>query len=176
MASQGWQEFERLIAQLHREVAPSAEVRHNRRVQGWSGRRRQLDVTISQRVGPYSAFIVIECKKYRRPVSIEKVEAFASKLEDVAASHGVMISHKSFDAGARAVAKRKSITLLTYQEARPSKNGPKGPIFLPRMWASSPQVPMPTSVAIRFCGAWPSELRYPGQPDSSASNARGAGP
>jgi len=38
------------------------------------------------------------------------------------------------------------------------------------------QVLLSTSVPIRFCGAWPPELRYPGQPDAKVSNARGVGP
>jgi hypothetical protein len=38
-------------------------------------------------------------------VGIEKVEAFASKLRDVSAHQGIIISVKGFDAGARAAAK-----------------------------------------------------------------------
>lgn len=112
-----WKEFELLIARLHETVSPGATVRHNHRLRGKSGRKRQLDVTISQRVGLYDTLIVIECRKYVRPISIEKVESFASKLEDVGATHGVMITNSDFDIGARAVASRKGITLLTYREA-----------------------------------------------------------
>src|SRR5215831_4688717 len=38
------------------------------------------------------------------------------------------------------------------------------------------QVPVSASVPIQFRDACPPELRYPGQPDSRASNARGDGP
>lgn len=38
------------------------------------------------------------------------------------------------------------------------------------------QVPVSASVLIQFRDACPPELRYPGQPDSRASNARGDGP
>ncbi len=112
-----WHEFEKLVAHLHHGIAGNAEVKHNQRVLGRSGRKRQLDVTLSQVVAAYRTLIVLECKRYKRRVGIEKVDAFVSKLEDVGASHGIIVSNTGFDDGARAVAKRKGITLLTYREA-----------------------------------------------------------
>jgi hypothetical protein len=112
-----WQEFEQLIASIQQQLAPQAEVRHNQRIRGLSKRLRQLDVTISQIIGLCPIFIVLECKRYTRPVGIEKVEAFAQKLIDVRASLGVMISPTGFDAGARAIASRNNIMLLTYRQA-----------------------------------------------------------
>lgn len=112
-----WKEFETLIAALQKQTAGDATVLHNQRVKGRSGRMRQIDIMISQKVGLYSVTIVIECKRQRRPVGIEKVEAFVTKLRDVAASQGVMISNTGFDAGAQAIAKDNLVTLLSYREA-----------------------------------------------------------
>lgn len=112
-----WREFEILLANIHKSLAPGAEVKHDQRVVGRSGRRRQLDIVINQRIGLYPTRIVIECRKYRRPVSIEKVEAFAAKLGDVDASEGVIVSSSGFDAGAKAVVANRRITLLRYREA-----------------------------------------------------------
>src|SRR5215213_6471237 len=109
-----WEEFETLIAELQAQTAPNADVQHNQRVKGRSGRFRQLDITLSQKVGLYPVFIVIECKHYRRRVGIEKVEAFVTKLRDVGASHGVMISNTGFDEGAKSIAKDNLVTLLSY--------------------------------------------------------------
>src|SRR3954469_21598679 len=114
---EGWQDFEKLLAEIHRKVAPGADVKHDQHIVGRSKRNRQLDITITQNVGLYPTLIVIECRRYRRPVSIDKVEAFATKLEDVGASHGVMVSNAGFDAGAKAVAALKRITLMTYRGA-----------------------------------------------------------
>jgi hypothetical protein len=61
--------------------------------------------------------IVIECKRYTRPVGIEKVEAFATKVRDVNGHQGVMVSAKGFDAGARAAAAEANIGLWTYHDA-----------------------------------------------------------
>ncbi len=115
--SSDWRDFEKLVAEIQKQLAPSAEVRHNEKVRGASGRLRQLDVTIRQSIGLHSVLIVIECRKHRRPVGIEKVEAFVSKLRDIGNPQGVMISPSGFDAGARAVARQNFIRLLTYREA-----------------------------------------------------------
>jgi hypothetical protein len=113
-----WSEFEELIAALHVETTPGAVVKHNQRVMGRSGRRRQLDITITAQVGLYTVLIVIECKRYTRPVGIEKVEAFVTKLRDVGASQGVMVGVAGFDEGAQAVAEQYGVTLLSYREMR----------------------------------------------------------
>ncbi len=116
-----WEEFEELITNIQKEVTPDAVVRRDHRVIGRSGRRRQLDITITKKVGLYQTCIVIECKHYQRVVGIEKVEAFAAKLQDVSNAlgpvQGVMISAKGFDAGAKAQAKQLAITLQTYHQA-----------------------------------------------------------
>lgn len=58
-----WQKLEEMIAVIQGDLAPGAVVRHNHRVIGKSGRRRQLDVTISQRISTIPVFIVFECKQ-----------------------------------------------------------------------------------------------------------------
>jgi Restriction endonuclease len=112
-----WKDFEVLIAKIQSQAAPDAVVRHNHRVVGESGRRRQLDVTISQNIGIHPVFIVIECKHSTRPITIGTVEGFVTKLADVRASKGVMISTSGFDEGAKAVAAKNQISLLVYREA-----------------------------------------------------------
>lgn len=113
-----WREFEALIADLQTQTAPDASVASDQRVKGRSGRIRQLDITISRQVGLYPVLIVIECKRYKRQVGIDKVESFVTKLRDVGASQGVMISNTGFDAGARAIARDNLVTLLSYREAK----------------------------------------------------------
>ena len=48
---------------------------------------------------------------------MEQVEAFVTKLKDVRASLGIMVSDRGFQAGAKAVAGQNAIRLLTYAEA-----------------------------------------------------------
>jgi len=112
-----WKEFEVLIAKIQSELAPSATVEHNRRIRGRSGRSRQVDIAVTQSIGIYPVLIAVECKRYRRSVKLDKVEAFVTKLRDIGANQGVMISATGFDEGAKAIARENGVTLLSYRQA-----------------------------------------------------------
>ncbi len=105
------------MTQIYTQATPDAEVRHNFKILGRSGRKRQIDISIAAKQGLHSYLTVIECKRYARPVGITTVEAFATKLKDVRANKGVMVSTKGFDEGARAQANQHDITLFSYREA-----------------------------------------------------------
>ncbi len=114
-----WKNFELVIAEIQKQLAPAAEVCHNHKVMGQSGRPRQLDVTIAQKIGGiYPILIVLECRRKRRVVSIEAVESFSRKLKDVRASLGVMVSTSGFAQGAQAIALQDNIMLMKYREAQ----------------------------------------------------------
>ncbi|RYZ82957.1 MAG: hypothetical protein EOP04_20955 [Proteobacteria bacterium] len=112
-----WEQLELIVADIQRQLAPDATVRHNHRVVGKSGRTRKLDISVSQKVGLYPTFIVFDCKRHTRAVSIGDVEAFAGQLRDVRANLGVMVSNSGFDAGAVAVAAQEGILLQTFRAA-----------------------------------------------------------
>ncbi len=113
-----WKEFEQLVAQIYRQATPEATVKHNFFITGKSGRRRQIDVSIESTQGLHTYFTVVECKRYARRVGIRDVEAFVTRLQDVRANKGVMVSVIGFDDGARAQAAQHNVTLLSYREAR----------------------------------------------------------
>lgn len=113
-----WKKFEIIIAEIQKQLAPQAEVRHNHKIRGKSGSLRQFDVTVSEAVGLIPVTIVIECKHYKRKVTVDKVEAFSRKIRDVGASCGVMITTTDFDSGAKSIAQQDGIILLSYREAK----------------------------------------------------------
>lgn len=112
-----WEELEIIVTKIQKQLAPEADVRHNHRVVGKSGRRRKLDVTISQKVSSFPVFIVFDCKRHSKSVKLKDVAAFAMQIEDVDATLGVMVSSSGFDAGAKAIAKQKKIILQTFRKA-----------------------------------------------------------
>ncbi len=112
-----WEDFEKLIAQIHAEVVPDAKVLHNHKLKDKRGRQRQFDVVIESQTGPYPLTIAIECRKYKCPVGIDKLDMFATKVRDCGVNHGVMVSTSGFDEGARSQAIEHRITLLSYREA-----------------------------------------------------------
>lgn len=111
-----WREFEELIVRLHQQALPGMKVEHDAHITGRTGRVRQVDVAITGLVGPYPVLIVLECKRSKRPVDIDQVEGFVTKLGDLGAAKGIMVA-AAFDEGARAAAKQNWITLVSYKEA-----------------------------------------------------------
>ena len=121
-AKPDWKILEEVVAKIQRYLLPDADVRHNHRVKGKSGRRRQLDVTVSYKIAGVPIFVVFECKRRnKRPVPMEEVEKFAGTLRDVremqvGATVGVMVSRTGFDAGAKAIARQEQVALRNYRE------------------------------------------------------------
>jgi hypothetical protein len=114
--------LEKIIADIHREFAPDAIVQHNIKLLGRSGRKRQVDVLIRGSIGIYPLRVAVECKNYNKRVGnkrvgIEKVEAFITKLKDIDANIGVMISSSGYDDGAKAQANNHNVILLNMREA-----------------------------------------------------------
>jgi hypothetical protein len=76
-----------------------AEVKFNDYIVGKSGRKRQVDVSIRFKHKYYDYLAVIECKDYGIKVPIEKAEAFCTKVKDVGANKGIMVSAKGSSTG-----------------------------------------------------------------------------
>jgi hypothetical protein len=104
---QRWEQFERLVAAIHRAIDPAAQVKWNDSING-----RQFDVTLRFRKGLYDYLTVIECKDYSSPVPVGEVEAFITKSRDANAHQAVMASASGFQSGAKAVAGRHNVTLV----------------------------------------------------------------
>jgi len=84
------------------------------RIQGGISRSpRQIDVWL-EKSSPRHV-VAVECKDYSTSISIEKIEAFHSKLEDVGADKGVFITKSGFQQGAKAAADRYGIILMTFK-------------------------------------------------------------
>jgi len=112
-----WKRFERLTQKIQQQLAPNAKVGINETIVGKSGARNQLDVTLRSRVGQYEFFCVIECKDWNSKVDIGTVRAFQSKLEDVQAMQGVMVSAQGFTSEAQKFADSQNIRLYKLVDA-----------------------------------------------------------
>ena len=109
--------LEQIVASIQEKLAPNARVKHNEKIRGKSEKSRQIDVSIRQTVGCCELLQVFECKDHGRPTDIDKVEAFVTKIRDVRAHAGFMVSPRGFTGGALAQAKEYNIMLLTLSEA-----------------------------------------------------------
>jgi hypothetical protein len=88
-----WKRFEKTIHEMHQQLAPaSAVIMPDDKVMcRESETLRQLDVTIRANVAGYNVFIVIECRDESRPIYVNGVGEFATKLTDVQANKGIII-------------------------------------------------------------------------------------
>ncbi len=114
-----WRKFEKLIAAIHTLRMEGAEVTFDDHIHGRrTSRRRQCDITIRFANAFYSFLLVIDGKDWNGPVPIDEVEAFCTKLEDVGADKGIMVSPHGFQEGAIKAAEACRIELFTLTTAR----------------------------------------------------------
>jgi hypothetical protein len=107
-----WKRFEKIVADIQRELSPDAVVTQNEKVVGKiTGEPRDVDIAIRRKVGQFELLIAVECKDYRRVIHVKDVESFAGLLEDVGANKGAMVSAKGYSKTAVRLAKRKGIDL-----------------------------------------------------------------
>lgn len=94
----------------------TSKIRHNTKLMGKSGCKHQIDVFwVYEKDGHYNR-VVIECKNYNSKVAIGKVRDFYGVLIDLRDVHGIMVSKKGFQKGAKRYAKHYGITLKELRE------------------------------------------------------------
>ncbi|UII80140.1 restriction endonuclease [Flagellimonas sp. CMM7] len=111
--------FERLAESLFNKLIENSEyesVERDVQLQGKDG-LRQVDVLIRSKVASFNMLTVVECKDHNRKLSISVVDAFHSKLLDIQANKGILISRLGFSSKAISKAKRLGISLCTAHKA-----------------------------------------------------------
>ena len=94
-----WELYERMIAQMiANQSSTNYCVTPNARLVGRiSGRSRQIDVLIDLRHDTdNSERIIVDAKKRNRKIGVTEVEAFRGLMEDVGASHGILVSPSGY--------------------------------------------------------------------------------
>lgn len=110
--------FEKLTESIFKKLIKNTEferVEHNVMLEGADG-KRQIDVLVTSESIGIEFITVIECKDYNKKISISTLDGFHSKLVDVKANKGILISRKGFSSKAISKAKRLGITLCTADE------------------------------------------------------------
>ena len=74
---------------------------------------RQIDVLVKSNVAGFSIQTVVEARDYAKRLDITHLDAFHSKMQDVKAHKGVMVSRKGFSNSAKSKADRLGISLCT---------------------------------------------------------------
>lgn len=95
-----WLTFEKDVKELLASKDPNAQVEHNVKRDGKSGRKRQIDTLVTGAICGEPIEIGVEAKRYKGKVGIIVVDAFVGKCLDTGVDKGVLYSYKGFDAGA----------------------------------------------------------------------------
>lgn len=113
-----WRRFEKLVAKVQQDLAPNALVKHDDKIKGHnSGKLRQIDVTVKQKVGQYNMLIAIDCKDYRVPVDVKDVEEFVGLIKDIRANKGAMVAANGFTDTAKRVGEKAGLDLYRLVDA-----------------------------------------------------------
>lgn len=81
------------------------------------GMLREFDVVITFSKGHHTNITALECKDYKRPVSIGTVDEFKAKCGDCGVNRGILVSSSGFTKAARKKAASKGIECMTLKEA-----------------------------------------------------------
>jgi len=110
-----WKKFEKLILGIHLLKREGAEIKLDDHITGKrSKRQRQIDISLRFNQGYYDYLAVVECKDTL--VTIDMVESFKTKLEDVGAHRGIIATSKGYQSGAVEAAKAYAIELCKLSE------------------------------------------------------------
>lgn len=116
-------EFELLTTDLFSQLSKDREfesVQHDVMLDGLDG-KRQIDVLLTGKVGPFEVKTIIECKDYSKNLNIMEIDALHSKMLDVKAQKAVLVARKGFSRKAVIKAKRLGISLCTAHSASKEK-------------------------------------------------------
>jgi len=111
----------RLIQETLKDI-PSTEIFSNYKIENKSGRKGEIDVFIQSSINYMEIKIAIECKDYRKPVSVEKIDAFNSKCQRIKGiSKKVFVSSNGYQADAHNAANFHDIELYNLSEISKDK-------------------------------------------------------
>ncbi|MBM3236168.1 restriction endonuclease [Candidatus Poribacteria bacterium] len=85
---------------------------HDKKYLGKSGHEHQIDVSAELKIAGVKVLILIECKRYAHRVGIDDVMEVATRLDDIGAHKGILVTTEGFQGGAVKMAKSKGIALV----------------------------------------------------------------
>jgi len=91
-------------------------VEHDVKLEDRFGQSRQIDVYWEYSLGGIIHKVGVECRNYNSSIPVEKIDAFATKVQDLRLSKGIMVSVKGFQSGAVSKAEHHGISLIEMRE------------------------------------------------------------
>ncbi|MXV51239.1 hypothetical protein GS399_09685 [Pedobacter sp. HMF7647] len=115
-------EYEELIDEIYNQLLPSAIVTKNDKIIGrYSKIPREIDVSIRSEIGNKNYLMIVQAKDYKTPADIKTIGEFASVIEDVNATKGILICAAGFTKTVKTYALNKGIELYSAHDAKSIK-------------------------------------------------------
>jgi len=111
-------EFESIVKALVEEQLGQAdlEIRHRAKVPGKrSGYQHEVDLSFEVDLLGTRVLVILECKAYGRPVSVDDVLEFCTRVDDIGAHKGILVSTSGFTDGAKRLADSHRVALVQAQ-------------------------------------------------------------
>ena len=80
--------------------------------------KREFDLVLRSQVAGFDLLTVVECRDYRGRLDVSHLDGFVSKMEDVNANKGILISRNGFSNKAKKKANRLGVDLIFAQDAQ----------------------------------------------------------
>lgn len=125
------EEFESFAFEIQQKLSPAAAVVKNDKIRGKSGRLREVDISIRQKVGQFDLLMIIDCKNFKRPIDIKTVDSFIGQMQDIGAHQGALVSSSGYTKSAIGRAKTAAINL--YHLGNTLSNDIKSSLGLPSL-------------------------------------------
>lgn len=110
-----WSAFEAFVRDLY-DGDGDATIQHNVTEVDRYGSKRQIDVKIVQRVRFHKFTTLVECKRWKEPVSRDRVDVLAASIEALGANNGAIFTTTGFEEGAVEYARGKGIELFRVRD------------------------------------------------------------
>jgi len=152
-----WAAFECFVKELYEaegEVFVERDVTQTDRY----GAKRQTDVKITRRTRFHTFVTLVECKRWKEPVSRDRIDVLASSIEALGANKGAIFTTTGFEEGALAYAKGKGIDLFVVRDLSPNEWGLPGrhvSLYMHILAAEFSQLGLPNVQAIGLIDEFP---------------------
>lgn len=117
------QDYETFVQRVVESLV-GVDVFHAKEYEGRiTGRKIKVDVSFLLKIaGGADLLVLVECKRYNCRVPVDDVEEFHSKLDDIGAQKGILVTTLGFQKGAIKAARGRRIALaLLTQEPQPGE-------------------------------------------------------
>lgn len=124
MAYNNGKAYEAFVAEIHEAIlrvdktinADSIKIERNKIIEDKDGIKREFDLYWEIKIAGQTYKTVIECKDYSLNISIEKIDAFIGKTDDIPGMKLIYATKTGYQSGAKIKAEKNNIGLLVVRE------------------------------------------------------------